>query len=58
MIKLDTDDVLSLHNKMYKATGGIPGIRDIQLGIGIAEGKASSKYIKKWISRHKSDAYF
>jgi len=29
MIKLDTDDVLSLHNKMYKATGGIPGIRDI-----------------------------
>lgn len=129
MIKLDTDDVLSLHNKMYKATGGTPGIRDIgalesalyhayasfegkdlyptveekaarqvygiirnhpfidgnkrtglfimlvflelngirlkfsqyeliQLGIGIAEGKASSKYIKKWISRHKSDAYF
>jgi len=29
MIRLDTDDVLSLHKKMCKATGGISGIRDI-----------------------------
>ena len=125
MIRLDTGDVLSLHNKMYKATGGTSGIRDIgalesalyhayasfegkdlyptieekaarqvygiirnhpfvdgnkrtglfvmlvflelngirlkfsqselvQLGICIAEGKADSQYIKKWITRHKS----
>ena len=29
MIRLDTGDVLSLHKKMCKATGGITGVRDI-----------------------------
>jgi len=29
MIRLDTEDVLSLHKKMCRATGGISGIRDI-----------------------------
>ena len=29
MIRLNTDDVLSLHEKMYKKTGGSSGIRDI-----------------------------
>ena len=29
MIRLDTGDVLSLHKKMCKATGGIAGVRDI-----------------------------
>lgn len=29
MIRLDTDDVLSLHKKMCKATGGTSEIRDI-----------------------------
>lgn len=29
MIRLDTGDVLSLHKKMCKATGGVSGVRDI-----------------------------
>ena len=47
MIRLSSEQVVALHERLIEATGGSNGIRDL------ASGKFVTKYMLKWIISHE-----